>query len=496
MKLVGISLALIGALLGVFQETPVKRPGVTLVRIEGALDVGTLSLVRRATEEALQRGDRLVFELDTPGGEVELMWKISRAIGNAADRGLVTVAWVNDRALSAGALIAMSCEQLYMRGRATIGSATAITVGPGGVMPVAEDEAVREKFTSSFRSEFRAQAEERGRSGAIAEAMVDAGIEVTQVRIDGEIMLLTGKERADRLERGELVQLVKTVVTEGELLNLTGTEALAIEFIDGLAESLDDVLERIGCAGVEPSVLARARSEDVAALLDRLAPLLFVGGLVLAFIELKMPGFGLPGISSIACFAALLFGRYLVGLADVPHFVIVAVGVVLVAVEIFAMPGALWPGITGGLLVLGGLLWASLPPGVIDQPYGRELAVDTAFQTMVWALLAAVVMWLSSRILPRTSAFDRMALDPGAAALPGEALRTPSAQPASGVVRGAQGTAVTALRPVGKVSLDGVARQFEARYPSGALDVGERVRVVEVEGSGRLVVEPVEGATR
>ncbi len=461
---------------------------MTLVAIEGPLDVGTLSLVRRATEEALARGDRLVFELDTPGGEVELMWRIARAIGSASEKGLVTVAWVNDRALSAGALVALACDRLYMRSRATIGSAAAITIGPTGPLPVSEDAEVREKFTSSFRSQFRAWAEEQGRSGAIAEAMVDADVEVTQVRVDGELMLLTRTERDDLYERGETVQLVRTVCQRGEILNLTGREALELEFVDGLAESREELLQRIGCAGVEPTIVARARSEDLAAWLDLLAPLLFIGGLVLAFVELKAPGFGLPGFLSVACFVVLLVGRYLVGLADVPQFVAVGLGVALVAVEVFVLPGAVWPGVLGGLLVLGGLVWSNIGPALwLEHPLDRELALDGAFETVVWAFAAAVLMWLVSRFLPRTSLFGRMVLEP-ASATRGDANRVSKDE--SALRAGARGTALTALRPVGKVSLDGNPGQYEARYPSGTLAAGERVRVVEIQASGRLLVEP------
>ncbi|MFT5285428.1 MAG: membrane-bound serine protease (ClpP class) [Planctomycetota bacterium] len=461
--------------------------GVTLLKIDGPLDVGTLSLVRRATTGAIERGDRLLIEMNTPGGEIELMWKIARAIGHASEQGLLTVTWVNDQALSAGALIAMACDRIYMRSRASIGSATAITVGPLGVQPVSSDSAVTEKFNSAFRSQFRGWAEEHGRSGEIAEAMVDAETAVRQIRVDGELLIVSDKQRDDIIAAGTSFQLIRTVVQRGELLNLTGTEALEIEFIDGLAESLDEVYERIGARGVSPTIVLRQRSENIASALDGLTPLLIIFGLILAFMEIKMPGFGLPGIGSILCFSALLFGRYLVGLADIPHIVAVALGVILIATEIFLVPGTLWAGISGGILVLGGLIWSNLGPGYgLEYPLDRTLAIDSAFETLAWAAAAAGLMMLVSRFLPKTELFNRMALVPSGGSF-GDATGATTEQE---IVRvGAKGRALTDLRPVGKVMLAGDDREFEATAPAGLLVEGTDIRVTEVLPGGRLEVE-------
>ena len=478
-------LLLSGAALGQ-TATESTEAGVTLLKIDGPLDIGALSLVRRATEGALERGDRLVLEMNTPGGEIELMWKLARALGRASDEGLLTVTWVNDQALSAGALIAMACDRIYMRSRATIGSATAITVGPLGAQPISEDEAVMEKFNSSFRSQFRGWAEEHGRSGVMAEAMVDAEIAVRQVRVDGELRIISDKERDDLISSGEKFQLVRTVVQRGELLNLTGTEAFELEFIDGLAESLDEVYERIGMPGVIPTEVVRQRSEELASWLDGLLPVLFIGGLIFAFLEIKAPGFGVPGVLSIVCFALLLFGRYMVGLADIPHIIVVSVGVILIATEIFLVPGTLWAGILGGICIIGGLIWANLGPGYgLEYPLDRELALDSAFNTLLWAALAATLMMIVSKFLPKTSLFNRMALEPG-----GTSFGDAGGHSAPAVALGSRGQVLTELRPVGKVGLDGQLEEFEATWPGGLLEVGTRVAVTRVLLGGRLEVEP------
>ena len=105
--------------------------------------------------------------------------------------------------------------------------------------------------------------------------------------------------------------------------------------------------------------MSHEEREDFVAWLQALSPLLLIAAFVLAYIELKVPGFGLPGVLSIVCFALLLVGQYLAGLAEVPHIVAVALGAALIAVEVFVLPGTLWLGIAGALLVIGGLAAAA-----------------------------------------------------------------------------------------------------------------------------------------
>ncbi|MFT5051903.1 MAG: membrane-bound serine protease (ClpP class), partial [Chlamydiales bacterium] len=157
------------------------------MRIAGALDLGTLALLQRALGEVrASGGDRLVIEIDTPGGPVDIMWLMAKAIDEAVRDGVLVVAWVNDRALSAGVLVSLACERVYMRQRATIGSAQPVITLPGGIAPLPEAGGLREKWTSSLRAQFRACAEWRGRSPVLAEAMVDEQIEVRLIEVDGE----------------------------------------------------------------------------------------------------------------------------------------------------------------------------------------------------------------------------------------------------------------------------------------------------------------------
>ena len=136
--------------------------------------------MERACDHAIDEGHAaLILDIDTPGGEIELMWQLSRRLDRASEDGLLTAAWVHDRATSAGSLLALSCERVYMSPTSTIGSAAPVVPGPAGIAPIPEEGGVREKVTSLLRSQFRAVAERHGRPPALAEAMrPSSGIEL------------------------------------------------------------------------------------------------------------------------------------------------------------------------------------------------------------------------------------------------------------------------------------------------------------------------------
>jgi membrane-bound ClpP family serine protease len=181
-------------------------------------------------------------------------------------------------------------------------------------------------------------------------------------------------------------------------------------------------------------------------------------------------------------------------LAEIPHIAAVALGLALIVVEVFLVPGTLWFGIGGGILLAGGLLLASVGPAVsLTDPMFLERLLDTGLEYAVACVLAIVIAVILSRWLPNTPILRRAVLAPDPAlafanALP-EAVQLPAI--------GAHGTALTDLRPVGKVAIDGRAgSEFEARSLGAYLPRGARVRVLEV-GVGRLVVDsaPAEPAS-
>ena len=475
-------------------EEPV---GAYVMRVEGALDAGHQALFLRAAGLAKEAGATLVMVFDTPGGEITRMRQFAGSVDRAIQDGVHIVCWVDDEALSAGTWIYITGRSLYMRERSTIGAAQAVQLSPGGMVPAAE------KYASAYRAWVRAWAEDHGRSPLLAQAMIDPETEVRRVRIDGVEQLISGVEWNDFVDRGDTPELVGTVVQSGELWAITGSEAIRYGFADALAESVDELLAKEGLAGARVVTLESSRAEDLIGSLHGMRIFLLFLGLVFGYLELKMPGFGIPGILSLAAFVLLFAGQYLIGLADVPHMVLAAIGVALVATELFVIPGMIWPGVIGVLCLITGLLMSQVGPGMtMSSAWDREILFDASFQLVATAAVSLFAIWLLSRFLPHTPLLGRMVLAGGPADLEGAGSdgadglpESRSSSPnASSAKRGATGVAKTTLRPVGIVQLDGDAAgvEHEARAEAGLIEAGSHVTVVEV-ASARLVVRLTEG---
>ncbi|QDV07695.1 hypothetical protein Poly30_32240 [Planctomycetes bacterium Poly30] len=471
-------------------QEPIDSVGAYVIRIDGPLDAGHQALFLRAVSQAKASDAALVMAFDTPGGEITRMRQFAGSVDQAVKEGVHVIGWVDDEALSAGTWIYISAASLYMRERSTIGAAQAVQLTPGGMAPAAE------KYASAYRAWVRAWAESHGQSPLLAQAMIDPETEVRRVKIEGVEQLISGVQWNDMVGRGEAPELVGTVVRQGELWAITGREAIQYGFADALAETVEEVLAKDGMAGVRVVQLESTRAEDLLASLHGMRILLLFLGLVFGYIELKVPGFGVPGILSLCAFVVLFAGQYLIGLANVPHMVLAGIGVALVATELFVLPGTIWPGLVGALCLIAGLLMSQVGPGLsMQSAWDREILFDATFQLALTAAVSLAAIWLLSRYLPNTPLLGRMVLAGGAPDAPGDADASPESRPgsthASHARRGAAGRAKTTLRPVGIVVLDGdpAGVEHEARSESGLIDAGAHVTVIEV-AAGRLVVRP------
>ena len=489
-----VACGLLGSLAGCSEAPqPETGPAPTAVhvRLEGELEISNMALLERGLRTARAGGQELiVVEIDTPGGGIDLAIEIARMLAAAREDGMRTVAWVNPAATSAGALVTLACERVYIASTGTIGAALPVMITPGGMSAIGGDEG--EKIRSYLRGEFRAHAESNGRSKVLAEAMVDPAIEAREVRIDGERRVITGQEWDDLSQRNEQPELLRTLVRRGELLSLISSEAIELGIADGLADDLAEVLEREGFEIGRAESLEMSRSETLLAKLDMFSPVLLAIGLMLGYIEFKSPGFGIAGILGLICLGIFLLGRYMVGLAEIPHLVMVALGAILICVEIFLLPGTLWIGLSGAICVMGGLWLSEFGPGFsFNNPYDQSRALDAAFELGLVALGSLVGIWVLSHFLPDTPvlrALVQAPTDDGTVGF-GGGLPTAGAAQHRAMHVGAEGVALTDLRPVGKVRLDEAPQyDFEASSDGPAIESGERVRVTATR-SGRLIVE-------
>lgn len=462
---------------------------VVVVPIQGQLDEAMMTLTVRAVREAYANHARaLVFEIDSEGGAIELMDRLIDEIERAHD--LTTVAFVTQKAASAGALIAISCQRLYMKPATNIGSAVPILIsliggeGKPGVLLLSRDNPAEfEKISSHLRAHFRAKAQANGRSPALAEAMVDPNVAAWEIEIDGARSFATEHDFGELVaQHGEAaVHKVREVCPRGKVLNLTAQEAQGLGFIDGVAASREDLLAQLGMSNAEVLFIAPSWTDLLAQFTRHFGWLLILVGLIALFIEMKVPGFGLPGLLGIACLTVYLAGNYIAGVADWGEILLVLFGFAMVAVEIFALPGTLLPGLIGLIAVIAGLVLASqttlLPES--DKPLA-EAAWWENVRVLSLTLVGVVgTMLLLAWAFPSLPILNRAVLKTAARATSAAAVLVtlPDA--------GATGRAKTDLRPAGKVIVEG--REFDASSEGPWIGAGSAVVVLRSGGSHLIV---------
>ena len=423
-------------------QQPPTRPLVYVVPIEGVIDLGLAPFVSRVLNEATQAGAAaVVLDIDTFGGRVDAAVQIRDAL---LDAKLRTVAFVDKRAISAGALIALSAQTIAMATGGTIGAAAPVQAGAPGAAALP----VQEKTLSYVRKEFGATAEARGRPQLLAEAMVDADVEVPGV------------------------------ISKGKLLTLTTDEALKHRVADLRADTLDGLLQQLDLAGAEVRRPAPHWAEQLVRLLTHpvLSSLLISIGMVGILVELRTPGFGLAGAVGIGSLALFFYGHWLVQLAAWEELLLAALGLVLLAVEIFVIPGFGVVGALGILALLGGLTLSLVGAGATTEVL--MAAVSRIVMALVVALLAGLLLL---RFFPRLPFARKLVLeaDLGSGPAHGSAPETDQRW------LGKRGRASSVLRPAGIAEFDHA--RVDVVADGVMIDAGEAIEVIRVDGN-RIVV--------
>jgi membrane-bound serine protease (ClpP class) len=425
-------------LLAVGVASPASAQDHTVYRIPitGTIENGLAPYVARALREAREaRAAAAVLDIDTPGGRVDAAQRIVDAVRSA---DVPVYAYVNPRALSAGALIALAADSIFMRPGAILGAATPVD-GQGTKAP--------EKYVSAMRAEFRALAEERGLDPRVAEAMVDESVGVPGI------------------------------VPQGRLATLSTAEALKLRYAAGQAASQDALLETLGLANakiVSPEInwaekLVRFVTNPL------VAPLLLSLGMLGLVVELKTGGFGVAGLVGITSLALFFGSSYLIGLAGWEEVLLLAGGLIALAVEVFLLPGfglagALGIGLFGAAIVL-----AMTGSAATLSDFTQALAVLGASAVIT---IAVIYAWV--RHLPNSNRLTGLLLRDGLPAGGGF-----TSAPLREDLVGRDGVATTDLRPAG-TALVGEER-VDVVTEGEFIAQGSPLRVLRSEGY-RLVV--------
>ena len=424
MKRLSILLAIALAPLATSQAREVVHKGdVVVVPLQGEISPSLLMFLRRAEKVAETNGaSAIIFEMNTYGGRLDSAEEISSALNRAT---IPTYTFINSNAGSAGALVALATQHIYMAPVSAIGAAAPV-LSTGEDLPLTQ----REKTISYWSALIRSSALKNGHNPDVGEAFMNKDKEVKigdrVVHAKGTLLTLNAQEATEKIN---------------------GKPLLA----DNIADSVADLMQKAGLKGKAVS-LGPTGFEQLAFWITALAPLLLLGGILGAYLEFKIPGATMPGIISAICFALFFLGHYLAGLAGWEVVGLFVLGMVLVIIEIlFFAHSTIVFGVLGVFLMLASLFWAMIDryPGETFFPTGRALAVPLL--NLFLALIgAAIAIALLAKYLPKTSIYRRFALEtsnppgPSLAGVPREFATALDLAP------GAEGVSLSILRPSGK----------------------------------------------
>lgn len=444
------------------ESVPSNGP-VYVIPIEGMIEDALVYMIRRGLREAeANRARAIVFVMDTDGGKLDSADEI---VGLLLKLKVPTYTYVKHRAFSAGAMIALATDAIYMAPGSVIGAAMPVMITPfGGVSEM--PKSLEEKIVSATSALVRTAAQQKGHNAELAEAMV---------RPD---MVFTAE--------GKLAD------TDTRLLTLTNLEAEQPYgesgkplLSAGTAATLEDMLRLTGLAERPRLELKVSSAERLARFISMISFLLLGTGLLAIYIEIKTPGFGLPGMIGIVCLAIFFWGHHVAGLAGWEDVMIFVLGLGLLLVELFVLPGFGVVGITGLALMGLALVRAMLPQFPSWQAAGLEWPplLKALRQVSFGCLLAFGGALLAARFLPRTKPFLGLTLQADVSRQAGY-----NSAPQPPVAVGDMGVTLTPLRPFG-AALFGDAR-VEIASRNEMIPAGSKVRVAEIHGS-RIVVEPI-----
>ena len=445
----------------VFADTIPEKENL-VYKFDMRTDVGP-ALWRR-TQQSFQEAeemnaDYILIHMNTYGGLVQAADSIRTKILNTRTPVIV---FIDNNAISAGALIAIAAQQIYMRPGGSIGAATVVD---------ATGAAVPDKFQSFMRAAMRATAESHGRDTLIIEN--DTIIKWYRDPVIAEAMVDPGT-------------YIPGIIDTGKVLTLTSDEAIGVGYSEGLAASIPEVLEK---AGIENYTVVEYELTTMESIIGFLINPLFQGILIMVIIgglyfELQTPGIGFP--FGAAFLAAILYFAplYIEGIAQNWEIVLFVVGIILLAVEIFAIPGFGVAGIAGIVLMITGLTLAMIDNIVWEfEGAGLEPFIKSLFLVIFSAFMALVISITLSRKLLDTSIFSHLVLS----STQNKDEGYTSFDSKFSDLTGQSGIAATSLRPSGRVEID--SEQYDAKSLVGFIDKGEKVKVVKFETGQVYVVK-------
>jgi membrane-bound serine protease (ClpP class) len=456
------------------------------IPVHGEIDRSLVVFLRRSIEKVkAQNASHIIFDVDTFGGRVDSALQIATLIGSA--KPALTVAYVTTRpestgvSWSAGALISLACGSIYMAPGTSMGAAAPVTMGPEGTA------AASEKVVSAVRAQMAALAEKNGYPVSVAKAMVDQDIELREVYIDGKMLVATSDEISD-IEReakktGKTVELGKIISPSGKLLTLTAKEMERYKVSSGTISSQKELLETLNLPHSAFEELDESPADRAVGFITSagFTTLLIIIGLVALFIEITSPGFGVPGTIAIICFAIVFVSYALLGMVGSLELILFVLGLVLLILEIFVIPGFGVAGISGIVLIVASLVLSMQGFIVPSFEWQKDLFKRNLLVVGVGVVSSFVVFGILAYALPQLRLFSHLTLGTVQTVESGYTVQPQEESKYLGM----KGVAVTTLRPSGKAEFGDEVLNVET--DGEFVETGMTVEVIEVSAN-RIVV--------
>lgn len=407
-------------------ETYSKSERVLIIHIEGEIELGLSKYVERALSD-LDGVKGAIFIVDTFGGAVDAATQIRDKILELNSKGILTIGWIKQRAWSAGALITLATQK--------------IVFSSGGSIGAAEPIPATEKTISALKAEFESTCEANGRDPKIGAAMVDKEIEI------------------------------EGVVKKGEILSLSKDMAKKVGFSDFEGDSLDEILKEFNLSNLEIQDIQYSLTEKIARFVTQstIREILLIIGFLGLIIEATTPGFGIPGTMGLLSLALFFGGHMIAGVGNWFYVGLFILGVVLLLIEVFLIPGFGLAGISGIILIFVSIFFTL---------GGGEKALYSIGVVAVILLILFIILLV---LFPKIPIWKKLGLK--------EKLETEKGYTSYTKIDeliGKEGVVTTTLRPAGTIEIDG--KKYDALSLGEFIEKGEKIKVIKVEG-GKIIVE-------
>ncbi|MCX8095306.1 MAG: ATP-dependent Clp protease proteolytic subunit [Caldisericia bacterium] len=412
----------------IFNLTYSKNEKVLIIHIEGEIELGLSKYVQRALSN-LDGVKSVIFVVDTFGGAVDAATQIRDKILELNSKGVLTIGWIKGRAWSAGALITLATKK--------------IVFSSGGSIGAAEPIPATEKTISALKAEFESTCEANGRDPLIGAAMVDKEIEI------------------------------EGVVKKGEILTLSRDLAKKVGFLDFEANSIEEILNEFNLKNYEIIDIKFSLTEKIARFITQstIREILLVIGFLGLLIEATTPGFGVPGTMGLISLTLFFGGHMIAGLGNWFYVGLFIIGVILLLIEIFLIPGFGLTGIAGIILIFVSIFFT--------LGGGTRALYSIGIVASILLILFIILLFL----FPKLPIWNKLGLK--------ESLKTEKGYTSYSQLEeliGKEGKVLTTLRPSGTIEIDG--KRYDAISLGEFIEKDSKVKVIKIEG-GKIIVEKI-----